>query len=62
MANQGGSGPGLAPPVPAPQDQQQPQHNLQPAASTAPGPLQPAQSSYGGYQHGAAVNGMCSWL
>lgn len=57
MANQGGSGPGLAPPPP--QDQQPPQHALQqPAPGAQPGPPQPPQSSFGGYQPGAAVNGM----
>ncbi|KAL4789909.1 WD40 repeat-like protein [Aspergillus venezuelensis] len=56
MANQGGSGPGLAPPPP--QDQQPPQHSLQqPAPGAQPGPPQPPQSSFGGYQPGAAVNG-----
>jgi glucose repression regulatory protein TUP1 len=55
MANQGGSAPGLAPP----QDQQPPQHTLQqPAAAAPPGAPQPPQSSFGGYQAGAAVNGM----
>jgi glucose repression regulatory protein TUP1 len=57
MANQGGSGPGLAPPPP--QDQQPSQHTLQqPAAAAQPGAPQPPQSSFGGYQPGAAVNGM----
>ncbi|CRG88735.1 Transcriptional repressor rco-1 [Talaromyces islandicus] len=56
MANQGGSGPGLAPPPP--QDQQPPQHGLQqPAPAAQQGPPQPPQSSYGAYQPGAAVNG-----
>lgn len=56
MANQGGSGPGLAPPPP--QDQQPPQHGLQqPAPAAQQGPPQPLQSSYGGYQPGAGVNG-----
>ncbi|OGM41566.1 transcriptional repressor rco-1 [Aspergillus bombycis] len=56
MANQGGSGPGLAPPPP--QDQQPPQHTLQqPAPAAQQGAPQPPQSSFGGYQPGAAVNG-----
>ncbi|KAL2816381.1 WD40-repeat-containing domain protein [Aspergillus cavernicola] len=56
MANQGGSGPGLAPPPP--QDQQPPQHSLQQPASVAqPGVPQQPQSTFGGYQPGAAVNG-----
>lgn len=54
MANQGGSGPGLAPPPP--QDQQPPQHTLQQPAAAQPG--QPPQSSFGGYPPGAAVTGM----
>lgn len=55
MANQGGTG--LAPPPP--QDQQPPQHPLQhPASAAQPGAPQPPQSSFGGYQPGAAVNGM----
>jgi glucose repression regulatory protein TUP1 len=54
-ANQGGSGPGLAPPPP--QDQQPPPHALQqPVAAAQPG--QPLQSSFGGYPPGAAVTGM----
>lgn len=61
MANQGGSGPGLAPPPL--QDQQPPQHTLQqPAPGAQQGPPQPPQSSFGGYQPGAAVNGMCNWM
>lgn len=57
MTNQGGSGPGLAPPPP--QDQQPPQHTLQqPAPAAQPGAPPQAQSSFGGYQSGAAVNGM----
>ncbi|KAJ5475994.1 Transcriptional repressor Tup1N-terminal [Penicillium sp. IBT 31633x] len=56
MTNAPGSGPGLAPPPP--QDQQPPQHALQQPASVAqPGAPQPPQSSFGGYQAGAAVNG-----
>ncbi|KAJ5127537.1 hypothetical protein N7448_008316 [Penicillium atrosanguineum] len=56
MANQGGSGPGLAPPPS--QDQQHSQHTLQqPASATQPGAPQPPQSSFGGYPPGAAVNG-----
>lgn len=61
MANQGGSGPGLAPPPPPPppQDQQPPQHTLQqPAVAAQQGAPPPPQSSFGGYQPGAAVNGM----
>ena len=58
MANQGGSGPGLA--LPPSQDQQHSQHTLQqPASATQPGAPQPPQSSFGGYPPGAAVNGMC---
>lgn len=58
IANPGGSGPGLAPPPH--QDQQPPQHTLQqPAPAAQPGAPQPPQSSFGGYQPGAAVNGMC---
>lgn len=57
MTNQGGSAPGLAPPPP--QDQQPAQHTLQqPAPAAQQGAPQPAQSSFGGYQPGAAVNGM----
>lgn len=57
MTNQGGSGPGLAPPPP--QDQQPPQHTLQqPAPAAQPGAPPQTQSSFGGYQSGAAVNGM----
>ena len=57
MTNPPGSGPGLAPPPP--QDQQPPQHALQqPASAAQPGAPQPPQSSFGGYQAGAAVNGM----
>jgi glucose repression regulatory protein TUP1 len=57
MTNQGGSGPGLAPPPP--QDQQPPQHTLQqPAPAAQQSAPQPPQSSFGGYQPGAAVNGM----
>ncbi|KAJ5825501.1 general transcription repressor [Penicillium riverlandense] len=57
MANQGGSGPGLAPPHS--QDQQRPpQHTLQqPAPAAQPGAPQHSQSSFGGYQPGPAVNG-----
>ncbi|KAJ6092050.1 hypothetical protein N7467_004019 [Penicillium canescens] len=56
MTNPPGSGPGLAPPPP--QDQQPPQHALQqPASAAQPGAPQPPQSSFGGYQAGAAVNG-----
>lgn len=59
MANQGGSGPGLAPPPS--RDQQSSQHALQskPAAVAQPGAPQPPQSLFGGYPSGAAVNGMC---
>ena len=57
MTNQGGSGPGLAPPPS--QDQQPSQHTLQqPASAAQPGAPQPPQSFPGGYQPGAAVNGM----
>ena len=57
MTNQGGSGPGLAPPPS--QDQQPSQHTLQqPASAPQPGAPQPPQSFPGGYQPGAAVNGM----
>ena len=60
MANQGGSGPGLAPPPP--QDQQPPQHTLQqPIAAAQQGAAPPPQGSFGGYQPGAAVNGMCDF-
>ena len=53
MANQGGSGPGLVPPLP------QDQHTL-PAAAVTSGAPQLPQTSYAGYQPGAAaVNGMC---
>ncbi|KAJ5566944.1 Transcriptional repressor Tup1 N-terminal [Penicillium sp. DV-2018c] len=56
MTNAPGSGPGLAPPLT--QDQQPPQHALQqPASAAQPGAPQPPQSSFGGYQAGAAVNG-----
>ncbi|KAJ5107566.1 Transcriptional repressor rco-1 [Penicillium angulare] len=55
MANQGGSGPGLAPPPP--QDQQPPQHALQQQPASAAQPGQPPQSSFGGYPPGAAVTG-----
>lgn len=60
MANQGGSGPGLAPPSSL--DQQPSQHALQPqpASAAQPGAPQPPQSSFGGYPPGAAVNGMCA--
>lgn len=59
MVNQGGSGPGLAPPPSL--DQQPPQHALhpQPASAARPAGPQPPQSSFGGYPPGAAVNGMC---
>ena len=54
MANQGGSGPGLVPPLP------QDQHTLQQSAAAATsGAPQLPQTSYAGYQPGAAaVNGM----
>lgn len=62
MANQGGSGPGLAPPPP--QDQQPPQYTLQqPVAAAQQGAAPPPpQGSFGGYPPGAAVNGMCDFL
>ena len=57
MANQGGSGPGLAPPPP--HEQQPPQQTLQqPASGSQSGVPQPPQSSFGGYPPGAAVTGM----
>lgn len=55
MANPGGSGTGLVPPLT--QDQPSIQHTLhQPVPAALPGALQPPQSSYGGYPPGV---GMC---
>ena len=58
MANQGGNTPGLAPPPPLHQQPSR-QHTVhQPAPVAQPGAPPLPQSSFGGYQPGAAVNGM----
>lgn len=58
MANQGGNAPGLAPPPPLNQQSSR-QHTVQqPAPVAQPGAPPLPQSSSGGYQPGAAVNGM----